>query len=261
MYWKALSVAERAADLAGERIRRAHRRLRREDVEEKSADDFVTRVDVEVERAVRRFLEAQMPSTPVMAEEEGGQTGSLQWVVDPLDGTNNFVFGMPCVAVSLALLEEGQPVVAVVDLPLLGERYRAVRGAGAWDHRGERMQVRPARGLQGALLATGFPFRKPHLRDRYFRLFHRVFPQVVDLRRAGAAAMDLAYVGAGIFTGFFELGLSPWDVAAGMLIIEEAGGVVRTWTGEGPGQVLRTGEVLAGAPPLVDALLRLIEQE
>ncbi len=258
MFWKALSVAERAADLAGERIRRAHRRLRTEDVEEKSADDFVTRVDLEVERAVREVLQEAFPEIPVMAEEEGGESGPLQWVVDPLDGTNNFVFGMPCVAVSLALLEEGRPVVAVVDLPLLGERYRAVRGAGAWDHRGERLRVRPAAGLQGALLATGFPFRKPHLRERYFRLFHRVFPEVVDLRRAGAAAMDLAYVGAGIFTGFFELGLSPWDVAAGMLIIEEAGGVVRTWTGEGPEAVLHTGEVLAGSPALVERLLVLL---
>ncbi len=253
MRFQALTLAERAADRARDLIRMNFRRLAAGDVVEKSRDDFVTRVDVEVERTLREILLA-LPGSAYLAEEEGGSTDAdLLWVVDPLDGTNNFVYGFPCVAVSIALLVEGRPEVAVVDLPLLSERYRAVRGAGAFDHTGRRLQVRPSRGLAGALLATGFPFRRPEIRERYFRAFHGMFPHVVDFRRAGAAAMDLAYVAAGIVSGFFEMGLSPWDLAAGILLVEEAGGVVRNW--DGGEDVLFRGDVLAGSRELVEAML------
>jgi len=253
MRFQALALAERAADRARELIRRNFRQLSAQDVVEKSRDDFVTRVDVEVERALREIL-LELPGSQYLAEEEGGNTeGELLWVVDPLDGTNNFVYGFPCVAVSIALLVEGRPEVGVVDLPLLSERYRAVRGEGAYDHTGRRLWVKPEGGLAGALLATGFPFRRPEIRERYFRAFHSMFPHVVDFRRAGAAAMDLAYVAAGIVSGFFEMGLSPWDLAAGILLVEEAGGVVRNW--DGGEDVIFRGDVLAGSPALVEAML------
>lgn len=253
MRFRALALAERAADRARDLIRRHFRHLRQEDVEEKSRDDFVTSVDLKVEHTLKEIL-LELPGSAYLAEEEGGEAGGdVLWIVDPLDGTNNFVFGMPCVAVSIALLVEGRPEVGVVDLPLLGERFRAVRGEGAFDHTGRRLAVREHTGLAGTLLATGFPFRRPEIRERYFRAFHGLFPHVVDFRRAGAAAMDLAYVAAGVFSGFFEMGLSPWDLAAGVLLVEEAGGVVRNW--DGGEEVLWRGDVVAGSPELVQAIL------
>ncbi len=263
MRFQALALAFRAADRARVLIRRRFRDLRPDEVTQKTRDDFVTAVDVEVERVLRDILVSGLPGSAYLAEEEHDASGlpahRWVWVVDPLDGTNNFVFGMPCVAVSIALLEEGVPGVGVVDLPLLGERYWAVRNHGAFDHTGRPLRVRPASGLEGSLLATGFPFRKPHLRERYFRAFHGMFPHVVDFRRAGAAAMDLAYVAAGIFDGFFEMGLSPWDLAAGLLLVEEAGGVVRNW--DGGDEVLWRGDVVAGSPGLVEAVLRFTREE
>jgi myo-inositol-1(or 4)-monophosphatase len=172
------------------------------------------------------------------------------WVVDPLDGTTNFVLGFPVVAISVALVEEGRPMVGVVLGPLLDLSFHATRGGGAWceDRRLEVSERPPER----AIVAVALPFRDRSLLGRYLPVMEAVFARVEDVRRPGAAALDLAWVAAGVFDGYAELNLSPWDVAAGALLVEEAGGLVTDWSG-GPNYL--GGEVLAGSPPTHAVLL------
>jgi myo-inositol-1(or 4)-monophosphatase len=178
----------------------------------------------------------------------------LGWVVDPLDGTANFLHGFRIVAVSVALVEAGRPVAGVVHAPLLGETYTGARGLGAFRN-GTALRVslrEPAR----AICATGFPFKIKHRLPEYRRLFEAAFITFEDLRRPGAASLDLAWTAAGIFDGFFELGLGAWDVAAGALLIEEAGGVVSDWRGDSA-DWLRSGDILAAPAPVHRVLLEL----
>ena len=228
-------------------------------VEEKGAGDYVTATDRAAEDAIRAALEAGAPGIPVLGEEGGGSRDAAEtWVVDPIDGTTNFVHGFPVVAVSIGLLREGRPVVGVVGAPLLGDLYAGARGAGATvtDREGRERPLRVSdRPSRTAIVATAFPFRRRANLPRYLEALTGVLDTVEDVRRAGAAALDLAWVADGVFDGYFELGLAPWDVAAGALLVEEAGGVVTDWGG-GPGYL--GGEVLA-APPAVHAdLVRLL---
>jgi myo-inositol-1(or 4)-monophosphatase len=220
----------------------------------KGTGDYVTEVDLASEHAITRVLTSEEPAIPVIGEEEGGARSDRFWSVDPLDGTTNFVHGFPLVGVSIALVEEDRPVVGVVDAPFLGEMYAALRGGGAHLLRSgtEPRRLEVSRRAPGeAVVATGFPFRHKDRLPRYLEAFHRCLEHFEDLRRPGAASLDLAWVAAGVFDGFFELGLSPWDVAAGALLIEEAGGVVSDW-GAGPNYL--GGDILAG-PPAVHAVL------
>ena len=223
--------------------------------EEKAAGDYVTAVDREAERAALAVLHERAPDIGVLAEESGGERGERVWVVDPVDGTTNLVRGFPVVGVSVALLEAGRPVVGAVVAPHLGASWSAVEGGGATDGSGRRLHV-GARDRAGCVVATGFPFRNKEERvlARYISVFMGALLSFEDLRRAGAASLDLAYSATGTFDGFFELNLAIWDIAAGALIVREAGGVVTDWRGD-PDAVFDSGDILAGSPAWHEAML------
>ncbi len=228
-------------------------------VTQKKAGDYVTEFDIASERAIVELLSSRTPGTPVVAEEGGGEGGGEDryWLVDPLDGTTNFVHGFAIVGVSVALVEEGRPVAGAVHAPFLRETYVAARGAGATIERADgstEWLFVSGRPIERAVVGTGFPFRRKELMGRYLPMMTVALDRFEDLRRPGAAALDLAWVAAGVFDGFFELGLSPWDVAAGGLLIEEAGGVVTDWDG---GADYLSGDILAGPPTVHAELVRL----
>jgi myo-inositol-1(or 4)-monophosphatase len=247
------SVAEQAAAVGSEIVRRefAGHTAR---AETKGAGDYVTAVDRESEEAIRAFLRRETPDINVLAEESGGERGDRFWAVDPLDGTTNFLLGFPAVAVSVALVEDGRPIVGAVQGPLLGLSFSAARGEGARSG-SERIRV-SQRQPQQAVIAMAFPFRAKSLMPRYIAALEEVLARTEDIRRAGAASLDLAWVACGVFDGYFELDLSVWDLAAGALLVEEAGGVVSDWEG-GPRYL--EGNILAGSPQthavLLDAAL------
>src|SRR6266498_3863697 len=219
-----------------------------------SPGDYVTRTDRASERAAVELLRREEPSISVLAEESGGETAARYWAVDPLDGTTNFLHGFPVVGVSVALVEDGRPVVGVVHAPFLGDTFVGARGRGAEARRapGRTEPLRVSdREPDRAVVATGFPFRRKDVLPRYLAMFGAALGRFEDLRRPGAASLDLAWTAAGVFDGFFELGLWPWDVAAGGLLIEEAGGRVTDWTG-GPDYL--AGDILAGPPDVHDEL-------
>lgn len=251
----AVAAAARAAAL----IRDAGRGTR---AEEKGAGDYVTAVDRAAEEAIRGVLGAGASGIPVLGEEGGGpEDASEAWVVDPLDGTTNFVHGFPVVGVSIGLVRDGRPVVGVVAAPFLGDTYVATRGGGAsvTDAAGQTRPLRASgRTLDRGIVTTGLPFRLRGNLPRYLETLGKVFARIEDLRRPGAAALDLAWVADGVFDGYFELGLSPWDVAAGGLLVEEAGGVITDWEG-GP-DYLR-GDILAGPPQIHSELLELVRAQ
>jgi myo-inositol-1(or 4)-monophosphatase len=223
-------------------------------VELKARGDYVTATDRRSEAAILEVLEREAPGIAVLAEERGGVRASTMWAVDPLDGTTNFTRGLATVAISVALLEGGKPVAGVVVAPYLGLEFTAVRGGGAFRN-GERVPQHRAIDPASAVVATGFPFRDKELLARYLPMFGAALARFEDLRRAGAAALDLAWTATSSFDGFFELDLNTWDVAAGALLVEEAGGRVSDWSG---GETwIESGNILAGAPGVHEALLKL----
>ncbi len=226
-------------------------------VADKGAGDYVTDVDRASERAMARFLLGATPDIPFVGEEHGGVVGERYWLVDPLDGTTNFVHGFPIVAVSVALIEDGRSVAGAVAAPFLGECYVAARGLGARlerDSQAPRALTVSGRPVGRSIVGTGFPFRNKDVLPRYLRAMTAALERFEDLRRPGAAALDLAWVAAGVFDGFFELSLAPWDVAAGGLLIEEAGGIVTDWAGSNG---YLEGDILAGNPSVHEALLHI----
>ncbi len=239
------ALAAAAAEAAADVIRAPRRAGEVLEAEVKGTGDYVTAVDRAAEAAAVAVLHAAEPSIDVLAEERGGEVSARMWVIDPLDGTTNFVRGFPEVGVSVALVEDGVPRVGVVSAPLTGGRWSATAGGGAVDASGRRLAVRTRAGA--GVVATGFPFRHPEHRPRYMPVLAGALEQFEDLRRAGAASLDLAYAAAGAWDGFFELNLSLWDIAAGSLLVREAGGVVSDWDGDEVA-VFRSGDILAGAP-------------
>jgi myo-inositol-1(or 4)-monophosphatase len=222
--------------------------------------DYVTATDLASEHAIRAYLASATPGVPMVGEEDGGATaGGPYWLVDPLDGTTNFMHGFPVVGVSVALIEDGRAVAGCVHGPFLCATYLGTRGQGAFSIGldGARTRLRVSeRGATQAVVATGFPFRHKDLMPRYLRMFESALGAFEDLRRPGAAAMDLAWVAAGVFDGFFELALSPWDVAAGGLLVQEAGGVVTDWEGDDD---FLPGTILAGSAAVHEQLRGLAD--
>lgn len=244
-----LQAAIHAAQEGGEVLMRHWRKLPAGSIEEKQKNDFVTVADRESEERIARSIRARFPGDVFLGEEggrRGGAAGSPEartWIVDPLDGTANFIAGFPFWCVSVAAREDGRLVAGVIWDPLRGELYSAERGRGAWRN-GVRLAV-SGRGLDGAFVATGFPFRSRPLIDPYLSLFRAVFLRARGIRRAGSAALDLALVAAGVYDAFFEFQLAPWDIAAGAMLIEEAGGVVTDF--DGGERFWERGNVVAGS--------------
>lgn len=241
-----------AAHTGGALIRERFGGLR--SVDAKGPGDYVTETDHASEEAVRDALALAAPGIPFFGEEQGGTRAELGWIVDPLDGTANFIHGFPAVGVSIALVEAGRPVLGVVHAPMLGTTCTAVEGGGAWKD-GERMVVSSAPPAT-AICGTGFPFKAKDRLATYLAMFDDAFSRFEDLRRPGAATLDLAWVAEGVFDGFFELALGPWDMAAGALLIREAGGVVTDWRGH-PDAWLDGGDILAGPPAVHEVLAEM----
>ncbi len=258
---RALETAVAAARAAGDLLLGHFGTLDPSEVEEKGRNDVVSRADRESEALVKRLLLGEFPGD-LFVGEEGGAAGAdpdaPAWIVDPLDGTANFVRGFPHWAVSIGRTSggrDGDLVLGVVWDPVKKDLFVAEKGSGAFRN-GRRVRVARREGLAGVALATGFPFRVHARIDTYLRLFKAVFLEVQSIRRAGSAALDLAYVSAGIFDGFFELGLSPWDSAAGAVLVSEAGGVVTDFDGGGAWR--ERGNILAAGPGVHAALARLV---
>lgn len=228
------------------------------DVRTKGPGDWVSDADTASERAVREVLTAEAPTIPVFGEEEGGERAARGWLVDPLDGTTNFLHRFPIVGVSVGLVEGDDPLVGVVHAPLLGDTYTARRGGGAFrNDEPLRVSTRPT---GEGILATGTPFRAKRTRlDEYLAVFRAALLTFEDLRRAGAASLDLAWTASGSFDGYFEAALGPWDVAAGALLVREAGGRVTDWQGD-PDAWLRSGDIVAAPPAVHEALLGVIAE-
>jgi myo-inositol-1(or 4)-monophosphatase len=225
-------------------------------VREKGPGDLVTDTDIASELAVRDALATSAPEIAFFGEESGGARHDVSWFVDPLDGTANFVHGFPAVGVSIGLIAHGEPVVGVVDAPMLGDTYWARKGGGAFRN-GQPIHVSD-RAPVSAMCATGYPFRAKRTKlDAYLPVFEAALRTFEDLRRAGAASLDLCWTAAGVFDGYFELALGTWDVAAGGLLVREAGGVVTDWAGDERAW-LDSGDILAGPPRVHAQLLHLV---
>jgi myo-inositol-1(or 4)-monophosphatase len=254
-----LNIAIKAARSAGTIINRASLDLDLLKVNTKAPNDFVTEVDHASEQAIIETLLEAYPGHGILAEESGRQHGAKHsdyvWIIDPLDGTTNFIHGLPVYAVSIALAFRGQVQQAVVYDPSRNDMFFASRGRGAFMN-DRRLRVSKRTRLADALVGTGFPFRKGDNFKRYLQMLEAVMPACAGLRRPGAAALDLCYVAAGWYDGFFETGLSPWDVAAGSLIVTEAGGLVGNFTGEA--DFLYQREVVSGCPKVYAQLVKLL---
>jgi len=223
--------------------------------ETKGVGDYVTASDRQSEAAILEVLARESPGVSVLAEERGGTRAKTMWAVDPLDGTTNFTRGFPVVAVSVGLLDGGIPIAGVVIAPFLGLEFAASRGHGATLN-GERLPALRAVDPAKAIVATGFPFRKKELMNRYRPVMEGALRRFEDLRRAGAAALDLAWTAAGTYDGYFELNLSTWDVAAGAALVLEVGGRVTDWSGGGTWVEAGSG-IFAAAPAVHEVLLEL----
>ena len=227
-------------------------------VREKSPGDWVSDVDTSSERTIAALLAEGAPAIPFFGEESGGERAALGWVCDPLDGTANFLHGFPAVGVSIALVREGLPIVGVVHAPLLSETYMATLGGGA-TRNGTHLAV-STREPSRAIVATGFPFRHQDLKDPYLGVFGVALRTFEDLRRAGAASLDLAWTAAGVFDGYFELKLGPWDVAAGALLVREAGGIVTDWSGDETAWI-DSGNIVAAPPHVHGTILGVVKDQ
>jgi myo-inositol-1(or 4)-monophosphatase len=252
-----LDVAADAARAGGEILKSYWRSLPRGAISEKKKNDFVTRADKESEEVIAARIRERFPRDGFLGEEGGRRGGGDEariWIVDPLDGTTNFIAGFPFWCVSVAAREKGEIVAGVVWDPLRAELYAAERGGGAFRN-GERLRVTEQPNLDGAFLATGFPFRSKERIDLYLALFRALFLRARAIRRAGSAALDLANVAAGVFDGFFEFKLSIWDIAAGSLLIEEAGGRVTDF--DGRDNHWERGNVVAGTRGVAEEIVRV----
>jgi myo-inositol-1(or 4)-monophosphatase len=254
-----LNIAIRAARAAGAIINRAALDVEVLKISAKGSNDFVTEVDRAAEHAIIDVLLEAYPGHAILAEESGRTRGAKDseylWIIDPLDGTTNFIHGLPVYAVSIALAFRGKIEQAVVYDPTRNDLFFASKGRGAFLN-DRRLRVSKRLRMAEALIGTGFPFRKGDNLKRYMKMFEDVMQQCAGLRRPGAAALDLCYVAAGWYDGFFETGLQPWDVAAGSLIITEAGGLVGNFTGDA--DYLHQREVVAGNPKIYAQLVQTL---
>lgn len=249
-----LNIARDAALKAGDVIVRNLDKLDRIAVTNKNVNDFVTEVDVRAEEMIIETIRQAYPSHGILAEESGEQTGDdTVWIIDPLDGTKNYLHGFPHFAVSIGVQIKGKLEYALIYQPLTKEIFSAKRGSGARLN-DRRIRVSKCTQLTQALIGTGFPFRDKKNLEPYLSTFSALFKQASGIRRAGAAALDLAYVAAGRLDGFWEFNLKPWDLAAGILLIREAGGLI--CDPHGGDDYFKSGNIVAGNPKICKSLLQ-----
>jgi myo-inositol-1(or 4)-monophosphatase len=256
-----LNVAIKAARAAGAIINRAALDVESVRVSQKQVNDFVTEVDHASEQTIIETLLTAYPGHGILGEETGNTHGAKDsefvWIIDPLDGTTNFIHGFPVYCVSIALAVKGKVEQAVIYDPSRNDLFTATKGRGAYMN-DRRIRVSKRTQLKECLISTGFPFRKGDNFPAYLAMMSEVMQRTAGLRRPGAAALDLAYVAAGFTDGFFETGLQPWDVAAGSLLVTEAGGLVGNFTGEA--DFLDQKECLAGNPRIYGQLVPLLNK-
>jgi len=259
-----LDVVSRMAGLAGERILEHFRRLDSSEISLKTRNDHVTIADREAETVIVEAVRKRFPEHGILAEEGGREHGSAEqplWIIDPLDGTTNFVHGIAHFAVSIGILSGSDLQYGLIYDPFKKDLFSFARGEGVfWN--GRKCALSSRNGLEGSLLATGFPFKAHQHLDRFLAIFRETFLRAKAIRRTGSAALDLAYTAAGIYDGFFEFSLAPWDLAAGIGMIRELGGLVMDMDGkegEDPMRVLESGNVLCGAPGVVRELREVVE--
>lgn len=256
-----LHIALRAARKAGEGIARATDQLDTLEVMEKNANDFVTEVDQAAEKEVIYHISKAFPEHSFLGEEggvQGNPDSDYQWIIDPLDGTTNFVHGIPHFAVSIACFYKGQPEHAVILDPVRREEFTASRGKGA-QLNGRRMRVSTRKSMDGSLIGCGIPFKsrsEPFI-PAFMKSLEAVAKQTAGVRRAGAASLDLAYVAAGRLDAFWEIGLSKWDIAAGVLLVRESGGLIADFNGGN--SYMESGNIVAGNPKCFKGLLQTIQ--
>ncbi len=252
-----LNTAIRAARSAGELILRASDNIGHLRVDQKGKNDYASEVDRAAEREIITIIKTAYPDHALLAEESGAHgSNDFIWVIDPLDGTTNFLHGFPQYAVSIALKHKGRLEVGVVYDPLRDELFSAERGGGAMLNN-RRLRVTQQTSLKGALLGTGFPFKTDFHLDAYMGMFRALTTECAGLRRAGAAALDLAYVAAGRLDGFWEIGIMEWDMAAGILLIKEAGGVATDFSFND--KYMQSGNVIAASPKMHQLIYQKIE--
>lgn len=252
-----LNVATKAAREAGKIINRASQDVGSLKVQTKDYNDFVSEVDRSAEEAIINILKEAYPTHGFYGEESGKTNVEAEsiWIIDPLDGTTNFLHNFPCYCVSIALQERGVLTQAVIYDPVHNDLFTATKGRGAFLN-DKRIRVTNRSKLQDSLISTGFPFKDFSYLDTYLDIFKDMAKKTAGLRRPGSAALDLAYVAAGYTDGFFEINLSPWDIAAGALLVQEAGGIVGDF--EGNESWLRTGNIVAGNPKVFGQMLQVI---
>ncbi len=254
-----INVAVKAARAAGSVINRAALDIESVRISQKKVNDFVTEVDHAAEKVIIETLLAAYPGHGIWAEESGREHGAQDseyvWIIDPLDGTTNFIHGLPVYCVSIALAVKGKVEQAVVYDPTRNDLFTATKGRGAYLN-DRRIRVSKRTQLKESLISTGFPFREGDNFKKYLAMMGDVMKRTAGLRRPGAAALDLAYVAAGYTEGFFETGLQAWDVAAGSLLVTEAGGLVGNFTGEA--EFLDQQECLAGCPRVYGQMVSIL---
>ena len=251
----AISMAVRAGKIVQENIDK----ITATDIENKSPFDYVTEVDKISEQLIISSIKKYFPNHEILAEESGSykNINTYRWLIDPLDGTTNFIHGNPHCSISIALQKEDQIILGVIYDPFRDELYYAEKGNGAYVSN-KRIYVSKQEKLSSCLIATGFPFKCRHLLDQYWLVLSEIFMGISGIRRTGSAALDLAYVACGRFDGFWELKLSPWDVAAGAIIIEEAGGKITDF--EGKNNYIWTGNVVASNAIIHDFMMSKIQK-
>lgn len=252
-----LNIAIKAARKAGDIILRYHNQIDLLTIKNKAANDFVSEVDKVAEDAIIDELKYVFPDHSILGEENGEILGNsrFQWIIDPLDGTTNYLHGFPQYSVSIALYENNEATHAVVYDPFKEEMFTASKGQGSYLNE-QRIRTTNTRGFEDTLIGTGFPFKAPQHLDAYLEMFKAIHPKVAGIRRTGSAALDLAYLAAGRMDGFWEIELNIWDIAAGALLLKEAGGFIGDFSGRD--NYLTTGNIVAGNEQVFKAILQTI---
>ena len=252
-----LNIAVKAARRAGSIITRASEDISSLTINDKGYNDFVTEVDLASEKEIIRVLKASYPDHAFLGEESGlSHQADSVWIIDPLDGTTNFLHGFPQYCISIALEEKGEITQAVIYDPNRNDLFTATKGQGAYLNQ-RRMRVSNKSKLKESMLGTGFPFRDFQHLPVYLKIFEEVVRSTSGVRRPGSAALDLAYVAAGWFDGFFEINLSKWDIAAGGLLVSEAGGIVSDFSGKDAW--IESGNIVATNPKIYEPLIKIIQ--